>query len=129
MHHGFWDPSKQFTDHSCLEFLWNTIECLLDNMTSECVHTQGHCVTPNGRRYAVNLILRSMLEAPLNKEISKSINHQLVCLCNNSLYNSVLLFDRANLELLLQEYGCLLIIIADNLINNIFPITINATFK
>jgi hypothetical protein len=50
-------------------------------------------------------------------------------LCNNSLNYIILLLSSANFELLLEEDGSLLIIIADDFIDNILPVTIDGTIK
>jgi hypothetical protein len=50
-------------------------------------------------------------------------------LLDYGLYNLILLIRSADLELLLQEDGCLLVIVANNLVNNILPIAIDVPFK
>lgn len=41
----------------------------------------------------------------------------------------MLLLHCANLELLLEENGCLLVIIANNLVYNILPITVDTSLE
>ena len=70
-----------------------------------------------------------MFEATLDQEISEAVDHQRIGLCDNGLHNLELLLSSTNLQFLLQEYRSLLIVVADNLIDNIFPIARNASVK
>ena len=62
------------------------------------------------------------LEAALNKEVAKAVDHEWVGLSNNRLNNLVLLLNSAHFELLLQENRSLLVIVANDFVNNIFPV-------
>ena len=64
-----------------------------------------------------------MLKAALHEEVAEAVDHQRIRLCNDGLYDLILLLRRADLELLLQEDGGLLIIVADDLVDNVFPVT------
>lgn len=97
------DSPEELADHSCFEFLRDTIESFLNDMTSEGIHAQSNSVAPDGISNPLNLLLRSVLKASLNEEVSESINHELVRLCHNSVNNRVLLISGTNLKLLLQE--------------------------
>lgn len=68
-----------------------------------------------------------MLKAALNKEVSKPVHHQWVCLRDYSVHNGMFLLWSTNLELLLEENGSLLVIVADNFVNYIFPVTIDTS--
>lgn len=68
-----------------------------------------------------------MFEAALYQKVAKAIYHQRVSLCNDGLDNLEFLFHGANLELLLQENGSLLVVIADDFVDDVFPVARNAT--
>lgn len=116
-------------NHDGLVVFWNRVECLLNNMTAECIHRKVESVASNGFRNLDNLVSSAMLKASLNQKIPKAVDHQGVGLCNNCFDNIVLLLCCANLELLLKKDGCLLIVIAYNLVDNIFPVTVDSSVK
>ena len=120
---SIWDASKQLTDHVSFVVLRHRVESLLDDMTAEWVHTQGDDIAMNGIGDSNDLVWSAVLEASLNKEIAEAIDHERVCLADDGFDDLVLLLCGADLELLLQEDGCLLVIVADDFIDNIFPIT------
>ena len=70
-----------------------------------------------------------MLETTLHEEISEAIDHQRISLSNNSFNDLVLLLHRADFELLLQEDGGLLVVVANDLVDDIFPVTGHATIQ
>ena len=70
-----------------------------------------------------------MLEATLHEEISEAVDHQRISLGNNSFNDLVLLLRCANFELLLQEDGGLLVIVANDLVDDIFPVAGHATIE
>lgn len=70
-----------------------------------------------------------MLEASLDQEVAEAIDHQGIGLCDNSFNDFILLLRCADLELLLKEDRSLLIIVADNLVNDVFPVAVNGTVK
>jgi hypothetical protein len=70
-----------------------------------------------------------MLEAALNQKVSKSIDHKRISLSNNRLDDIILLFCSTDLKLLLEKDGGLLVIIADDLVNNILPVAVDCAVK
>lgn len=70
-----------------------------------------------------------MLEAALDQEVAKPIDHEWIGLGHDCLDNVVLLLMCADLKLLLQENGCLLVVVANNLVYNVFPVTSNVAVK
>lgn len=122
MNHSFRDSAEELMHHDRLVILWNTIKSLLNDVASKRIHTQAQCVASDRIRDGDNLVRCSMLEATLNKEVAKAVYHQGVCLANNSLDDVKLLLRCAHFELLLQENGCLLIIVANNFVHNVFPV-------
>lgn len=70
-----------------------------------------------------------MLEAALDQEVSEAIDHERVSLSNNGLDNLVFLLRSSDLEFLLEENGGLLVVVADNLVNNVLPIAIDVTVE
>jgi hypothetical protein len=70
-----------------------------------------------------------VLKASLNEEVSKAIDHQRVGLRHNGFNNVVLLLGRADLELLLQENGRLLVVVADDLVYDVFPVAVDIAVK
>lgn len=64
-----------------------------------------------------------MLEATLNEKVAKTIDHQGIGLIYYSFHNVVLLISSTDFELLLQKNGGLLVIVADNLVHYILPVT------
>lgn len=63
-----------------------------------------------------------MFKASLDEKVSETVYHQWVSLVYYSFDNFVLLLPSTNFELLLKENRCLLVIVANNFVNNIFPI-------
>lgn len=108
--------------HDSLLILRDTIERLLDDVASKRIHAQVEGVASDRTRDGDNLIGCSMLEATLDEEVSKAIYHQGVCLADNCLDDIKLLVGCAHFQLLLQENGCLLIVVAYNLVHDVFPI-------
>lgn len=70
-----------------------------------------------------------MLETALDKEVTKTIDHERIGLGNDGFNNLVFLLRGPDLEFLLKEDGCLLVIVADNLVNNVLPITVDVAVK
>jgi len=63
-----------------------------------------------------------MLKTALNEKVAESVYHQRIRLADNCLDNVVFLFSRTHFELLLQENGRLLIVVANYLVHNVFPV-------
>lgn len=114
--------AKKLTDHDGLVFLRNRVECFLDNMAAERVHGEVESVATNSLCDLDDLVGKAMLETALDKEVTKAVNHEGVGLGNDGLNYVVLLLLSSNLELLLQEDGRLLVIVADNLVDDILPV-------
>jgi hypothetical protein len=64
----------------------------------------------------------AVFKAALDEEIAKPIYHERICLTSNGLDDIEFLFSCADFELLLKEDGCLLVITANDLVNDVFPI-------
>jgi hypothetical protein len=129
MYDGLRDAAKKLTHHDGLELFRYTIEGFLDYMASESVHAQCHSIATNRICNALDLLRGSVFETPLNEKVAETVDHQLISLSNNSINNRMFLLCSADFEFLLQKDRCLLIVIADNLVNNILPIAVDATFK
>lgn len=120
---SIWDASKQLTDHVSFVVLRYGVEGLLDDMTTKGIHAQSDDVAVDGVRDSDDLVWSAVLEASLNQEVAETIDHERISLTDDGLDDLVLLLCSADLELLLQEDGCLLVIVADDLIDNVLPIT------
>lgn len=70
-----------------------------------------------------------MLEASLDQEVSEAIDHERVSLSNNGLDNLVFLLRSSDLEFLLEENGGLLVVVADDLVDNVLPVAIDVTIE
>lgn len=94
-------------------------------MASKRIHREAEGVTTNGFSNLDNLLRRSVLKAALNQKVSKAIDHQRIGLGSNRLDNVILLIRGAHFELLLEEDGCLLVVAADDLVNNILLVAVD----
>lgn len=103
MDHGLWDPPKKLAHHCCLEILWDAVKCLLDDMATECIHAQCNSATSDGVGNSLDLFRGAVLKASLDEKVSKSVNHKLISLSNNSIHDGMLLIGCTNLKLLLQK--------------------------
>lgn len=70
-----------------------------------------------------------MLEASLDQEVTKAVDHERVGLRDNCLHDVILLLSGSNLKLLLKEDRSLLVIIAHDLVDDVFPVAINRTVE
>ena len=70
-----------------------------------------------------------MLEATLDQEVSEAVDHQWIGLSNDCLNDVILLVRSTHLELLLQEYRSLLIIVTNDLVNNVLPVAVDCAVK
>lgn len=66
-----------------------------------------------------------MLETTLNEKVSKAIDHQRIGLVRYGLYDIVFLLSSADLEFLLKEKRSLLVIVTNDLVHYILPVTGN----
>lgn len=115
--------------HGGLVLLWDTVKCLLNDMTAEGVHTESKGVSTYGLSDGDDLSRRAMLKAALHKEITETVDHEWVSLGDDGFNNLVLLLGRADLEFLLQEDGGLLIVVAYDLIDNVLPVTTHVAIE
>lgn len=125
MDDGIRDATKQFFHHVCLVIFGHRIERFLDHMAAKRIHTQRENMTVDRMGNRHDLFGRAVFEATLNEEIAEAIHHEWVCLADNGLNNVEFLRRRSDLELLLQENRCLLIVVAHDLVDNVLPVTRN----
>ena len=78
---------------------------------------------------ALDWKVETYFEAALDEEVPKTIDHQRVSLSNDSLNDIVFLLHRTDLQLLLKKDGCLLIVVADDLVYNITPVAVHRTIQ
>ena len=121
----FRDPAQKFMHHDCFVFLRHAVKGLLDYMAAERIHAEAQSVTLNSIRNCDDLLRSSVFETTLDKEVSESIHHERVSLLDDGFDDVEFLLCCADFELLLQEYRGLLVIVANNLVDYVFPITRN----
>lgn len=69
------DTAKQLVDHGSLVLFGNSIKRLLDNMAAKGIHAEIERITTDGLGNCDDLIVGSMLEAALNKEVAEAVDH------------------------------------------------------
>jgi hypothetical protein len=126
---SLWDSAKKFMNHDSLVIFRNRVKCLLDDMASKSIHREIQGITTDSLCNLNDLLRCSVFEATLHEEIAKTVNHQCISLSNNGFDNVELLLISANFKLLLKEDGCLLVIIANDFVNNVLPVAINCAVK
>ena len=129
MNNSLRNATKKLMNHDSLVVFRNRIKCLLNDMATESIHGEVQSVASNGFSNLDDLFRSSMLEATLNQEVSEAIDHQWIGLSDDRLNNVILLLGCTNLELLLQEDGGLLIIVANDLVDNVLPVAIDGAVK
>lgn len=129
MNHSFGNSPKQLVNHDCFVILGDRIKCLLHNMTAKRIHGEIQSVAAYGLGNFNDLVRSAMLKTTLNEKISKSINHKRVCLGNNGFDDFEFLLRCAHFELLLQENGSLLVVIADNLVNDVLLVAVDVAIE
>lgn len=129
MNHGLRDSAQEFMDHDCLVLLRHRIECLLDDMATKRIHREIKSVSSNGLCNLDDLFRRAVLKAALDKEVSKTVDHERIGLGDYGLDNVVLLLRSSDFKLLLKEYGRLLVVVADYLVYNVLPVTVDVAVK
>lgn len=122
MDHSLRNATEQLMHHGGFVLLRNAVERLLDDVTAEGVHAESKSVPTDGLSDGDDLLGRAMLKAALHEEVAETIDHERVGLSDDGFHNLVLLLRCADLELLLQEDGGLLIVVADDLIDDVLPI-------
>ena len=123
------NATKKLMNHDSLVVLRNGIKSLLNNVASESIHREVQRVTSDRLSNLDDLLWSSVLEATLDQEVAEAVDHQGVGLSDNRLNDVILLLSCPNLELLLQEDGSLLIIVADDLVDNILPVAVDSAVK
>lgn len=126
---SFRNSSQQFVYHDRLVLFGNRIKRFLNNVAAERIHGKIQGISTYSLCNLDHLLWSSMLKATLNKEITEAVYHQGVSLGHNSLNDLVLLFRGANLQFLLKKNGSLLVIVADNLVDNVLPITVDIAIQ
>ena len=117
------NATEELANHVSLVVLRHRIEGFLNDVTPERIHAESNDVAMNGISNSDNLLRSTMLEAALDQEVAETIDHQGVGLVDDRLDNLELLFSGTDLELLLQEDRRLLVIVAHDFVNDVFPIT------
>lgn len=125
MNDGLRNTTQEFVNHDSLVVLGDRIKSLLNNMATERVHGKVQGVSANGLGDFDDLFRRSVFKAPLYKKVAETVDHQGIGLCHDGLNNLVLLFRSPNLELLLEKDRGLLIVVANNLVNDVLPVAVN----
>lgn len=123
------DPTEQLVHHDGLVLLWHRIEGLLDDMAAKRIHREVECVATDRFSNLDDLLRSSVLEASLDQEITKPVDHERVGLGHDCLDNVVLLLGGADLQLLLQEDGGLLVVVADNFVDDVLPVACNIAIE
>lgn len=119
---GLGNAKQELVDHDGLVLFRDAVECLLDNVTPKSIHAETEGVAANGLGNGNDLLRRAVLEAALDQEVAKAVDHERVGLINNRLHDLELLLGRSNFDLLLQEDGSLLIIVANDLVDDVAPV-------
>lgn len=126
---SFGNAAKELVDHDSLVILGDGIESLLNDVASERIHGEVQGITTNSLSDLNDLLRSAMLEAALDQEVSEAIDHEWIRLSNNRLDDIVLLLCGTDLELLLKEDGGLLVVVADNLVNDVLPVAVDSSIK
>lgn len=129
MNNGLRDAAEKLVNHDSLVILGHRVESLLDNMAAERVHGKAKCVATNCFRNLDDLLRGAVLETTLDEKVTEAIDHQWMGLKNDSVHNLILLVGCADLELLLEKDGGLLVIIAYYLVDNVLPIAIHVAVE
>lgn len=121
--------AQKLMDHHGLVVLGNRVKGFLDNMAAKGIHRQAEGVSTNGLSNLDDLLGSSVLEATLNQEVSEAVDHQRMGLKDNGIHNLILLVGRTDLKLLLEKDGGLLIVVANNLVNNVLPVAVDIAIE
>lgn len=123
------NPAQQLVNHDGLVLLGHRVEGLLNHMAAKGVHREIQSVSANRLGNLDHLFRSAMLKAALHQEVAEPVDHQGVGLSNNRLHDVVLLVRGADLELLLQKDGGLLVIVAHNLVDDVLPVASDVAVK
>jgi hypothetical protein len=80
VNNSLWNTAKKLMDHDCLVIFRNRIKRLLNDMAAESIHREVQSVASNGLSNLDDLFRSSVLEAALNQEVTKAIDHQWISL-------------------------------------------------
>ena len=116
-------------NHDSLVILRYRVKGLLDHMATKGIHGEIQGIATDSISNLYDLLRSSMLEATLNQKIAKAINHERIGLSNNGFDDIILLLCSTNFELLLEENRSLLVIIANNLVDNVLPVAVDSAVK
>lgn len=123
------DTTQEFMNHDGLVLLGNRVKGLLDNVAAKRVHGQAERVATNSLSNADDLLRRPMLEAALDQKVSEAVDHQGVRLRDNGLDDIVLLLGGSHFELLLEKDGRLLVVVANNLVNDVPLVAVDVAIE
>lgn len=129
MNDSLGNSTKELMDHDSFVVLWDRIKSLLDNVATKCIHGEIQSITPNSFGNLDDLLRCAMLKATLDQKVAKTVNHEWISLGNDCLDNIILLLSGTDLELLLEEDRSLLVVVANDLVNNVLPVAIDSTIK
>ena len=116
------DATQELVDHDGLVLLRNTVEGLLNNVAAKRIHAQVEGVAANSTGDGNDLLRSAVLKAALNQEVAEAVDHERIGLVDDGLHDLILLLLGADLELLLQEDGGLLVVAVDDLVDNVLPV-------
>jgi len=116
------DAAKKLVDHGGLVLLRNTVESLLNDVAAKWIHAQVESVAADSASNGDDLFRSAVLKAALDEEVAEAVDHESIGLFDDGLDDIILLLLGADLELLLQEDGGLLIVAVDNLVDNVLPV-------
>ena len=108
--------------HNSLVVVRHNIKSFLDHMATKGVHAQTQSIATDGIADGEHLFWSPMFEAALDEEIPETVDHQRVGLGYDCLDYIELLLRSPYLELLLEEDRGLLIVIARDFVNDVFPV-------
>lgn len=123
------DTTKQFVDHDGLVVLGDRIECLLDDVTAKWIHGQIERISTDSLSNLNYLLRSAMLEAALDEKVAEAIDHEWIGLGDNGFDNVEFLLRCSDLQFLLEKDGCLLVIVANNLVNDVLPVAVDTAVK
>ena len=116
-------------DHDGFVLFGGTVKGLLDNMTAKSIHAEVKGVAANGPRDCNDLVWITMFKAALDEKVAEAVDHERIGLIKDGLDDFVLLLIGSDFQLLLQEDGGLLIIVADDFIDNVLPVAAHGAFQ
>lgn len=120
---GVRNAAKKLADHISLVIFRDGIKSLLNDMAAEGIHAEGNDIAMNGISNGNDLLRSAVLEAALDEKVAKAVDHERIGLVDDGLDNLELLLGGADFQLLLQKDRGLLVVVAYNLVDNVFPVT------